>query len=87
MLMKGRRVTHVSFVFLNLFSNLMARHPRLLKHEEGYDANSAIVLPAPLSSPSRFDLFCFKSEMRMTLTSTTLGTIGALCAMVGGGIE
>ena len=86
MLIKGRRVTHVSFVFLNLFSNLMARHPRLLKHEEGYDANSAMRLPP--SSPSRFDLFFFfKSEMRMTLTTTTLETIGALCAMVVVGME
>ena len=82
--MKGRRVTHVSFVFLNLFSNLMARHPRLLKHEEGYDANSAMRLP-PSSSPSRFDLFFFfKSEMRNDRLES-IATRGVMCD--GGGIE
>ena len=86
--MKGRRVTHVSFVFLNLFSNLMARHPRLLKHEEGYDANSAMRLP-PSSSPSRFDLFFFfKSEMRNdSLDTNDSQNIGAGVMCDGGGIE
>ena len=85
MLMKGRRVTHVSFVFLNLFSNLMARHPRLLKHEEGYDANSAMRLP-PSSSPSRFDLFFFfKSEMRNDRLEHIARGAGVMCE--GGGIE
>ena len=84
MLMKGRRVTHVSFVFLNLFSNPMARHPRLLKHEEGYDANSAMRLPP--SSPSRFDLFFFfKSEMRNDRLEHIARGAGVMCE--GGGIE
>ena len=52
------------------------------------DLGRICVIPNGDASPSIFDLFFFfKSEMRMTLTTTTLGTIGALCAMVVVGME